>query len=54
MPGHEELAARAFLPPGDAVARLREVVYDQLGLPEPAFPAIPEPVVPHVPRPWLD
>ncbi|MEU6133066.1 hypothetical protein ABZ805_28135 [Saccharopolyspora sp. NPDC047091] len=54
VPEHELLAAQAFLPPVAAVSRLRAVLYDQLGLPEPAFPANPEPVDPFVPQPWSD
>ncbi|MGW0892330.1 hypothetical protein [Saccharopolyspora sp. NPDC002578] len=54
VPGHEDLEARAFLPPLNAVSRLRAVLYDRLGLPEPAFPAAPEPVTPFTPQPWLD
>ncbi|MGP4021225.1 hypothetical protein, partial [Saccharopolyspora sp. 5N708] len=40
--GHQELAASAFQ--DQAYPRLRKVIYDQLGLPEPPWPARPEPV----------
>ncbi|MCI2424337.1 hypothetical protein MOQ72_43805 [Saccharopolyspora sp. K220] len=40
--GYQDLAARAFQ--DRAYPRLREVIYDQLGLPEPPWPARPEPV----------
>ncbi|MCX2732014.1 hypothetical protein OOZ19_17380 [Saccharopolyspora sp. NFXS83] len=51
VPDHESLAARAFLRPAEAVARLREAVYAQLDLSPPAFPAVPEPVSPFTPSP---
>ena len=44
LPEHASFAARTFAAPGGSTARLRAVIYDQLGLPEPDYPARPEPV----------
>ncbi|WP_344678979.1 hypothetical protein [Saccharopolyspora taberi] len=42
--GHEELASDAFSPIGRSAERLREAIYDAIGLPLPGWPVRAEPV----------